>query len=369
MEKESFFPKLIRAGLDNDQRTIRSLSMKLIRRFKQTNPAVAEEIANALSYNGVGIEAKRSIGIESSPLDSDSRLNLITVEEPYNTKRPILSEKLNIAIDDFINERQQLSKLISAGLNPSSSIIVYGPPGVGKTYLARYLSGVFNLKFATLNLATSISSYLGKTGQNLKSVLDYARKEPTLLLLDEFDAIAKKRDDASDLGELKRIVNVLLKELEDWPHFSIIIAATNHPDLLDKAIWRRFDINLEITLPAKEQRYQILKRQFESEEINIKDSVLNVIAEMIENLSAADICKLAERSKRKALINNQDLVKVLIIELLGLYESDNVGFNKKFCKLVRQEAKVPIRTLASWLDKSHSTIQYYLKESESEENG
>lgn len=362
MDVESYFPKLIRASLDQDFQTVRSISMRIVRRIKENHPNLAKEIADALAYHGVGANTKRSVGIEGSPLDSESRQTLARVDEPIHCNRPVLTDKVNLLIDLFIKERDQSSKLISAGLLPPTSILLFGPPGVGKTYLAKYLSGVFQLKFVTLDLATSISSYLGKTGQNLKSVLDYAREEPSLLFLDEFDAVAKKRDDMSDLGELKRIVNVLLKELEDWPPNSVVVAATNHPELLDKAVWRRFDRVIEIHLPGAPERLQLLKsqlNQLDSEKDG--EHFLELISELSEGLSSADVCKLAERSKRKFILDDVNIQKAIIEEILDFVGTDDVSFNKKFCKLAKAKTDASIRQLAEWLNKSPSAIQYYLK--------
>jgi SpoVK/Ycf46/Vps4 family AAA+-type ATPase len=362
MSVETLIPKLIRASLENDFRTVRSLAIRVVRQVKDTHPKVAEEIAQALEFHGVGVSTRRSVGIDSSPLDNESRLSLATVEEPIECVPPILSKSINKSIEDFINERKNSTKLLSAGLTPASSILLYGPPGVGKTYLARYLSGVFNLKFVTLDLAACISSYLGKTGQNLKSVLDYAREEPTLLLLDEFDAVAKKRDDMSDLGELKRIVNVLLKELEDWPSHSILMAATNHPDLLDSAIWRRFDRVIEIGLPEEEERLNILKRELSDYPRDRNtEAFYKLIANLSSGLSCADLCKLSDRVKRKAILYDEKPMRIILQELISLTNKKDANFNKKICKLAREYTDLSIRELAELLGKSHSTVQYYLK--------
>ncbi|MED0672120.1 AAA family ATPase [Aneurinibacillus aneurinilyticus] len=362
MSVEALIPKLIRASLENDFRTVRSLAIRMVRQVKNTHPKVAEEIAQALEFHGVGVSTRRSIGIEDSPLDNESRLSLASVEEPIECKPPILSKVINESINDFVNERKNSKKLLSAGLIPASSILLYGPPGVGKTYLAKYLSGIFNLKFVTLDLATCISSYLGKTGQNLKSVLNYAREEPTLLLLDEFDAVAKKRDDMSDLGELKRIVNVLLKELEDWPPHSILMAATNHPDLLDPAIWRRFDRVIEIKLPKEEERLEILKRELSDfPRDKNTEAFYKLIANLSSGLSGADLCKLSDRVKRKAILYDGEPMKIVLQELISLNRIKDSDFNKKFCKLAREYTDLSIRELAGMLGKSHSTVQYYLK--------
>jgi SpoVK/Ycf46/Vps4 family AAA+-type ATPase len=362
MSIESLLPKLIRASLDNDNRTLRSVCTKIIRKLKDTNPEIAKEIANALAYHGIGAKTLRAVGIEGAPLDNETRKSLAIVEEPVDIIRPILSNKVENVINDFILEREQAPKLIAAGLNPPSSILLYGPPGVGKTHLANYLSGVFGLKFVTLDLATSISSYLGKTGQNIKSVIDYARQEPSLLFLDEFDAVAKKRDDMSDLGELKRIVNVLLKELEDWPSNSILIAATNHPELLDLAIWRRFDRAIELKLPEESERKKLLRLQFLNDMDEQIEDLLPIIANLTEGFSYADICKLSDRARRKAIISNDPLSKILFQELVLFNDKRETQFFKKFSKIAKENLKMSIREIAEWLGKSPSTVQYYLKE-------
>jgi len=98
-----------------------------------------------------------------------------------------------------------------------------------------------------------MSSFLGKTGSNIRVVLDFARRQPCVLLLDEFDAITKRRDDSAEIGELKRLVTVLIQAIDEWPADGLLVAATNHPELLDPAIWRRFDRVVEFPLPTSSE--------------------------------------------------------------------------------------------------------------------
>lgn len=362
MNIEEYIPRLIRAGLDNDSRTIRALSTKIIRSMKSSNPSIANEISEALNYHGAGLSANRSIGYTSPPQDSESRFDLLDIQEPMHMEKPIFEDKLDNEINLIIDERKNINKLMSAGLSPTSSILLYGKPGVGKTLLAKYLSSVFNLKFASLDMATSVSSYLGKTGQNLKKVISYAKEEPTLLLLDEFDAIAKRRDDASDLGELKRVVNVLLKELEEWPSHSILVAATNHPELLDKAIWRRFDVAMEIPIPNEETRSKLFDEAFSQEYYyNDMKKINKVCASLTNGMSPADILKICDRAKKQVLMYNKDIKKTIISEIANSSECKDIEFNKIFSTVAREEIGMTYREIANILDKSVAAVQNYLK--------
>lgn len=362
MKLEDFFPLLIRAGLDNDVNTIRAVTTKLIRKFKTTNPEIAYQISEALKYNGAGLHSARSIDFSPSPQDVDSRMNLLVVKEPIEVDRPIFNEVIYSTINTIVNERENFSKLMSMGLKPTSSILLCGEPGVGKTLLAQYFSSVFNFKFATLNMASAVSSYLGKTGQNLKKSLDYAKEEPTLLLLDEFDAIAKRRDDSSDLGELKRVVNVLLKELEDWPAHSILVAATNHSELLDKAIWRRFDISIDIPLPNEKTRREIFEKMFEdtiySEEIY---TMATILSEISDGMSPADIEKASNHAKKHSIMYESSIKKSIVIEIANMKNDKSLNFNKKFCRLAKDNLKMTYKEMSEILGKSISAIQNYLK--------
>ncbi|MCT4611735.1 MAG: AAA family ATPase [Clostridia bacterium] len=359
MRIEKYIASLVRASLDNDMRSVRALSTKIIRRIKDENPDIAYEISEALNYNASGISASRSIGYGFLPQDNDSRIDLIRLEEPSEIIRPFFNEKLNEIINDIEIERNHINKLVSMGLKPTSSILIFGEPGVGKTHLAKYFSSLFKLKFASLDMSSAVSSYLGKTGQNLKKVIDFAKEEPTLLLLDEFDAIAKKRDDTTDLGELKRVVNVLLKELEEWPAHSILVAATNHPELLDKAIWRRFDMAINIPLPDYDARLEIIENEFKDIVIDFKKKEL--VAKLLKDVSAAEIIKLCEKTKKQVIIYDKSPEKVIFIELANMNQGKNIEFNKMFCRIAREEFSMTYREMANILGKSVSAIQNYLK--------
>jgi SpoVK/Ycf46/Vps4 family AAA+-type ATPase len=180
-------------------------------------------------------------------------LQLLRVERTQLDHDPVLLPAVADGLQQIIAERKQADDLLQAGLHPTKSVLFTGPPGVGKTMAARWLAAQLHLPLLVLDLTAVMSSYLGKTGNNVRYVLDYAKSRDCILLLDELDAIAKRRDDISEIGELKRLVTVLLQEIDDWPPTGLLLAATNHPDLLDPAVWRRFEMVLPFPLPTAQQ--------------------------------------------------------------------------------------------------------------------
>jgi SpoVK/Ycf46/Vps4 family AAA+-type ATPase len=186
------------------------------------------------------------------PVDLESRLQLLRIEDtPTLEVEPIWDTSVRRAFDQIISERRRDGELLKQGLLPTRSIIFTGPPGVGKTLGARWIARELQRPLLTLDLSAVMSSFLGRTGANIRHVLDYAKGVNGVLLLDELDSIAKRRDDTTDVGELKRLVTVLLQEIDDWPATGLLIAATNHGDLLDPAVWRRFEMRVDFPMPSE----------------------------------------------------------------------------------------------------------------------
>jgi len=229
--------------------------------------------------------------------------------------------------------------------------------------LARWCATQLDLPLLYLDLATTISSFLGKTGFNLRRVLDYARSRPCVLLLDEFDSIAKRRDDATELGELKRIVNVLLKELEEWPMHSVLVAATNHPELLDSAIRRRFDLTLDLPMPGDEERVSIMERAGGRFTREIPVAVLRACSNSMKGASASDVDSLMQAAVRHHLAAEWPLTKALIGELHERFGARLAGKNVGVlirCVHAGTAGTLTVRELAELFGKSPSTIQHHL---------
>lgn len=243
----------------------------------------------------------------SIPVDLDSRLELVRVEyPPVLDIEPIWSNQLKKLFDQILAERKQEFALLKEGLLPTRSILLTGPPGVGKTLAAKWLAKKLELPLLTLDLSAIMSSFLGRTGNNIRHVLDYAKSIRCVLLLDEVDALAKKRDDAVELGELKRLVTVILQEIENWPANGLLIAATNHPQLLDPAIWRRFDTHIDFSLPKDSEIHNAIILYLKNEKM-IRSPWINVLTILLRNSSFSDIERTLINIRRESIITGRSL--------------------------------------------------------------
>jgi len=251
--------KLARVALSGRVQDVQLMLHRTAKRYRGSEGLLADQLTTLLQESPTFASPLRKHAEIPLPVDVDSRLHLLRVEtEPTIDHEPVFTPELAAALTQIIAERRKAASLHRAGLQPTRSALFVGASGVGKTMAARWLARELKRPLLILDLAAVMSSLLGRTGGNLRQVLDYAKGINCVLLLDELDAIAKRRDDQGEIGELKRLVTVLIQQLDDWPSSGIVLGATNHPALLDPAIWRRFETHLEFPLPDREAIAQFI---------------------------------------------------------------------------------------------------------------
>lgn len=248
------------------------------------------------------------------PVDKESGNYLADIIFFSNNQyvKPTFEKNLEKSICYLQEEWRNADDLQKNGINPAYSVMLFGLPGTGKTHLATYLASQQELPLVVAKLDGLLSSFLGTTARNIANLFNFVNRYKCILLLDEFDAIAKLRDDPNELGELKRVVNTLLQCLDERGKIGYTIAITNHESLLDPAIWRRFDLRIEVPQPSLIVRKQILTNLTNSS-IALSNLQLNFLATMTDNYSGSDLSKLIGFLNRKRIItkNNFDFIDAI----------------------------------------------------------
>ncbi len=302
--------QLIKAGATGDSDAFRRASEAVIQDERQKQHHLLANDLEQILY-GDHLKPATNSGrnlLPSPPTDKERGLPLLDIKQ---AQRPIeeiiLPEESLIAVEELLEEHRRADILRSYGMKPSAKAIFYGPPGCGKTLAAEIIAFELDLPLAIVRLDALVSSYLGETAANLRKVFDFIAEHPMVVLFDEFDAIGKERSDSAEHGELRRVVNAVLQMMDAYQGKSLILAATNHEQILDSAIWRRFEETIEFPLPNTQQIQQILslklrgvRRQFE-----IDDKQL---ISLFDKRSGADIERIVRRAVKRMILRSQEFL-------------------------------------------------------------
>lgn len=365
--------KIVEGALKHDQTKVINYTKQLISKLEKNDDSrSAAKFQRLLSAHAelalVPMNSSNSVAI---PVDTESRMNLADIIYPHqNDIEVVLSRRNKEKLESFILSYQNADKLNDIGINVSNSLLLYGPPGCGKTKCAYWVAKQLKLPLVVARLDSLISSYLGTTAKNIRSLFEFVQKMPCVLFLDEFDAVAKARDDNNELGELKRVVNSLLQNIDTMSKDSLILAATNHQQLLDSAIWRRFDYRLEIELPDKEAIASLVNL-FSNDIYKFKQKEVLEITTLFNGQSGSDIEEIITKSIRNSIIHNKPFNISNIYEELFIARNiipqnctDSRDLLKIKVKYLREkDPKVfSLQTIADILGSSKTTVQKIVKE-------
>ncbi len=299
---KSLIVSLIECAMSADYTRVRRIGNQLAKRLaEEKDLEAARVIQNLLRKRGVPLQA--SGYAEALPRDAGSRLPLIE-EGHWPTTPMVLGSDTGHTISQFIEDAEHIDLLSANGVSARLGLLLYGPPGTGKSLLAGHVAASLRRPFYIARLDALISSRLGETAKNIRGIFEFVPARNAVLFLDEMDAIAKLRDDRHELGELKRVVNTVLQGLDSLTDDVVVIGATNHPHLLDPAIWRRFPYKAELGMPEQDVRASLwLQFLFEGNPDRSDDA--RILARVSGGLNGADIECIALAARRRAILGNQ----------------------------------------------------------------
>lgn len=338
---------------DGDKRQARMIRERLAR--APVALAIAQDAANGFSYSNL-------------PTDGESHLHTVDVSQPELEKESLLlSSAVAGRVHEFLANIRRFDDLARVGAAMSSRLLTYGPPGTGKTRLARYVAAHLQLPLLTVRCDTLVSSLLGQTSRNLRRVFEYSQQRPCVLFLDEFDALAGARGNERDVGELQRVVIALLQNIDAVPESTIIVAATNHDQLLDPAIWRRFSFRIPMAEPDLGLRKLLWKQYLEPFNSDALD--LDNLAKISKGITGANIEQVCLDTKRAVVLSNETAIdEDQLLRRLGLNLALTAG---RVLSTVESEIRwlngwapryFSLRTLGRLYDLSTRQITKILKE-------
>ncbi|MEO9337162.1 ATP-binding protein [Mesorhizobium sp. SB112] len=254
MARSDLLVALVKAGATGDRHLARTSAEALIadEKAKQHN-VLADRLSAALRTNLNGSHSTPHASpepVSRGPSTRDLFVDRVPQRRLADLLLPAVTRE---ACEELIEEQRRADVLRSHGLEPRHRILLAGPPGNGKTSLAEAIAEALSVPLLTVRYEAVIGSFLGETAGRLRRVFDFARTTPSVLFFDEFDVVGKERGDIHETGEIKRVVSSLLLQMDDLPSWTIIAAATNHAELLDRAAWRRFQLRLDLPAPGERQ--------------------------------------------------------------------------------------------------------------------
>lgn len=371
-ELRSDLAQVIRLAVAEQTEDVRLFVARLVRKYRNAEPELAEQMdlyLRSKAHRSTAPLRKASLqkppDAQILPVDDESRLSLLKVfNDSPDREQPVLSVDVEESMGQLIQERRQAARLASLGLTPTRSAIFVGKPGVGKTLTARWLAVQLGVPLYVLDLTAVMSSLLGRSGNNLRAALDYAKRTPCVLLLDEIDAIAKRRSDDTDVGELKRLVTVILQEVDEWPATGLLLAATNHPELIDPALWRRFDLVVDFKLPDKPAVKESIKR-FLGPDYALFGRWIDILTFAFSGESFSDIERDIQRFRRAVALgtgSDADLIeefiksRALVLDRQGRIE---------LAVLLAKQTRLSQHTISEITGVSRDTIRKYTAEQSS----
>lgn len=299
MARSDLLVSLVRAASSGDQAGVRSSAEAIAADERAKNHHIlADRLQRALTNVTV---SSNSLLLQREAAGNQGRDAVIEIQAQLSMDQLLLPLPVRESGRQLVEEHARADVLRSHGYEPRHRVLLSGPPGNGKTSFAETIAEALSLPLFLVRYDALIGSYLGETNTRLRRLFDYIRTRPCVLFFDEFDAIGKERGDTHETGEIKRVVSFLLMQLDQLPSYVIVIAATNHAELLDRAVWRRFQMRLSFPAPDT-SAIKVLIDQIVSGWPESPRMPLGAIATKLGAVSYSDVVDFCQNVRRRHIL-------------------------------------------------------------------
>lgn len=299
---------LLQSHIEGDSSRFYSVAMQVAaREAKRGHGKLAEELRSLVDQAKASKNITPDTGATPISKPRGELASLLTVSYPKSRLADmVLHTELEQQLERIILEQRHAAEILSHGLSPRRKLLLVGPPGTGKTMTAAVLASELGLPLFEVRLDGLITKFMGETAAKLRQVFDSTQQTRGVYFFDEFDAIGSQRGLSNDVGEVRRILNSFLQMIEQDKSNSLIIGATNHPEILDSALFRRFDDLLHYELPDEEQIVSTLKGRLVR--MAAKGTSWKRLARKASGLSYAELTRAADEVIKTALIERRDTI-------------------------------------------------------------
>ncbi|HDT6566802.1 TPA: ATP-binding protein [Enterobacter cloacae] len=308
---------LIQSHISRDDGHFYSVAMQVAaHEAKQGHGRLAEELLSILDKGKAKLAASKSgklVPLSNATKSRTDLGSLLSVSEPDDRIADmVLNEAVAAQLNRLVREQHMMTRIREHGLSPRRKVLLVGPPGTGKTLTASALAGELGIPLFQVRFDALITKFMGETAAKLRQVFDAMVDIRGVYFFDEFDAIGSQRGLANDVGEIRRVLNSFLQMIEQDESNSVIVAATNHPEILDYALFRRFDDVIEYQLPTTAQAIELLRIRLGS--FMAKSFKTATFDTLLTGLSYAEICRAADEAMKEALMSDKKTVELALLK-------------------------------------------------------
>ena len=327
MARADLLKKLFSSFKHDDRELFYKIAREIIEDERKKNHGILADDLKLILNGSFQSPSNISLFTTNTPKDSDKDAPLVEVIYPDKYFSDLITTDETIGqLEEVVKEFNNWDVLVSNGVFPTRRVLFYGPPGCGKTLAAKTLAAEIGIPILYVRFDSLISSYLGETSSNIRKVFEYAKNDSWVIFFDEFDAIGRSRSDESEHGEIKRVVNAFLQQIDSYKGRSLIVAATNYEQSLDYAIWRRFDETIRFDMPTNKEKMKLFSLKIKK--FKGPDYALEQYLDNLKQFSHSDIERISQIIMKQCILEGKKMYTKKDIEYAVKRQEDIVSLRK-----------------------------------------